>query len=136
MKNQDEETMQTKLEQVNIPIGEIELPQLDVKPYVGRKVKIVDVGTFKGGKFGNYLIRIQTEIVATVQGGKNPIELRGSKIFGLHEDDDGNWGWGTNTKLGKYLQKMKVKRPDELKGKEVILQIQTAQSGTDFLSFA
>ena len=136
MKNLDEDAGQTKLEAVNIPIGEIELPQIDVKQYVGRKVRIVDVGTFKGGKFGNYLVRIQTEIVATVQGGKNPIELRGSKIFGLQEDENGNLGWGANTKLGKYLHKMKVKSPAELKGKEVILQIQTAASGTDFLSFA
>ncbi len=113
--------------------GEIELPTIDVSKYVGNKVDIEKVTEHKG-KFG-YYVKVQTEIVDTIEGGKKPIELRGSRIFGLQEDDEGNTGWGKNTKLGLYLKKMKVKHYSELVGKEVVCQSMTNKNGVDFLTF-
>jgi hypothetical protein len=133
MKNNNEEEGQTKLVPVNEPIGEIELPTIDVRQYVGKRVKISDVGTFKG-EFG-YCVKVQTEIVETIRTAKKDIPLRGSRIFGLQEDDQGNIGWGAETKLGVFLKKMKAKVPKDLIGKEVILQVKTAKSGTEFLEF-
>ena len=85
-------------------------------------------------QFG-YCVLIKTEIVATIEGGKNSIEMRGTKLFGLQEDSNGNVGWGEGTKLGLYLKKMKVKTPQELKGKEVILQSMTSNKNVDWLTF-
>jgi len=127
---------QQKLKEIDVELGEIELPQIDVKPYVGRRVKIDNVKTLEGSRFGNIILRIQTEIVETVEGGKRPIEIRGSRIFGIHEDANGNMGWSPQTKLGQFLKRMKAKKPDDLIGQEVTLQVQPSTSGgADFLTF-
>lgn len=132
MKNQ-EEMEQTRLVPVEVETGQIELPKIDVSKYVGKRVKIAEVGTYKG-EFGLFA-KISTETVDTVKGGKNPIILKGSRIFGLQQDADGNYGWGEQTKLGLFLKKMKCNKLKDLVGKEVILQTTTSKSGTDFLSF-
>ena len=122
-------------EKVQVETGKIELPKIDVSKYVGKKAKIENAEIFQSKKFGSYYAKIQTKIVDTLGTGDKKIELRGSRVFGLHQDEDGNVGWADNTKLGVFLTKMKVKSLKELVGKEVILQTQTNESGTDFLSF-
>jgi len=125
---------QTTLEEVkDLKTQEIELPTIDVKKYIGRRVKIEKVTNCKG-VFG-YCVKVESEIIETITGGRIPIDLRASRIFGFQEDVDGNVGWGANTKLGVFLKKMKVSTPGALKGKEVIVQKTTAKSGTEFLTF-
>jgi len=113
--------------------GEIELPTIDVSKYIGNKAKI-DLVTTHDGKYG-YYVKVQSEVVDTIEGGKDPIELRASRIFGLQEDKDGKIGWGKDTKLGVFLKKMKVAHYKDLKGKEITVQSQTSKEGTDFLTF-
>ena len=132
-RNQEDEG-QTKLQEVDVDIGQIELPKISVEKWIGKKAKITEVKTMKG-EFG-YLVQIRTTVLETIEGGKKPIEIRGSRIFGLQEDANGAVGWGESTKLGLYLKKMKVASPKELVGKEVILQSQQAKSGSEFLTFA
>lgn len=130
--NENEESKKDK--EVHLEsTGEIALPSIDVSKYVGNKAKITEV-TEHEGNWG-YYIKIQTEAVEKIEGGKKPIELRGSRIFGLQEDDEGHIGWGKDTKLGAYLKKMKVKHYKDLVGKEVVLQSMTNKDGRDFLTF-
>lgn len=113
--------------------SEIELPTIDVSKYIGKKAKIELVTEHKG-TFG-YYVKVATAVIDTVQGGKNPIQLRASRIFGLFEDKNGKVGWGKATKLGLFLQKMNAKHYKNLVGKDVIVQSQTNSNGTDFLTF-
>ena len=112
---------------------EIELPTIDITPYIGQKAKIETI-IEKKGQFGFY-VHIQTEVVDTIEGGKEPLLLRGSRIFGLQEDAKGVIGWGKDTKLGVFLLSMKVSHYNELEGKEVILQSRTSKDGLKFLTF-
>ena len=124
-----EEIQEVELENT----GEIELPKIDVSKYIGRKVKIEAVTEHKG-MYG-YFVKIATEVVETIEGGKEPILLRGSRLFSLYSDKNGKVGWGKDTKLGLFLKKLGVDHYDKLKGKEVIIQSQTNANGTDFLTF-
>jgi len=110
-------------------IGMIDLPTFDVKPYIGKEVKIESATTHQGA-FG-YYVKVETETVA--EFGDN--EIKASKIFGLQEDENQKIGWGAETKLGLYLAKNKVKHFKELVGKTVILQSRTNKDGQDFLDF-
>ena len=126
---------QQKMQEVDIPIeGEISLPTIDIQKYIGQSVKITDVKTVST-EFG-YAVQIQTEIVETVEGGKRPIALRGSKLLGLQEDAEGHIGWGVNTALGLFMQKHKAKVLGDLIGQTVKLQAQTKKGSTkEFLTF-
>ena len=119
--------------QVNMPVGEIDLPKIDVTKYIGKKAKIESALTYEG-KYGVY-VKVQTNIVEVLGKGDKKVELRGSKILGLQQDETGKWGYGKDTKLGVFLQKYKCKTLKELVGKDVILQSQTSDSGSDFLTF-
>lgn len=114
---------------------EIELPQLDLSPYIGKKTKIETV-TENKGEFGFY-IKIQTEVIATLSDmRKEPLELRASRIFSLQEDKDGNIGWGKDTNLGLFLKKYNVDHYKDLVGIDVIVQtITNKKQQRDFLSF-
>lgn len=118
--------------------GEIDLPSIDVTPYVGKKVKIGEVTEHESKKYENFYIRVQTEPVAELEAkdkdGK-PIVVRGSRLFGLQQDGDGNIGWGAETKLGLFLKAMKVGHYRDLVGREVILNLQVTKEGQKFLSF-
>ena len=109
--------------------GLIELPTFDVKPYIGKEVKVAEV-TEHQGQFG-YYVKVETEAV-TKFGDK---DIRASKIFGLQQDVEGRVGWGKDTKLGVFLAKNKVAHYKDLVGKTVILQSRTNKEGTDFLDF-
>lgn len=123
----------TQDKKVETHLEQIELPQIDVTKYIGKKVKIVSADTYEG-KHGLY-VKVLTAIVETIGKGDKKVELRGSKILGLQMDDSGTWGWGKDTKCGVFLNKYKCKKPSELIGKEVILQSQTSATGTEYLSF-
>ena len=125
MKQEEKKNTQVELGE----IGMIDLPSFDVKPYIGKEIKIASASTHQGG-YG-YYVKVETEVVA--QFGEK--EVRASKIFGLQEDENQKIGWGAETKLGLYLAKMKVKHFKELVGKTVILQSRTNKDGQDFLDF-
>lgn len=115
--------------------GEIELPQLDITPYIGKKTKIEAVTEHKG-EFG-YYIKIKTEVIDTLSDKrKEPLELRASRIFSLQEDEKGNVGWGKDTNLGLFLKRHGVEHYKDLVGKEVIVQTVTnRKQQRDYLSF-
>ncbi|HUV72591.1 MAG TPA: hypothetical protein VMW25_06310 [Clostridia bacterium] len=114
--------------------GEIELPQIDVSKYIGKKAKIEQV-TEHTGQYGFY-IKIQTVVLDTIEGGKEPIALRASRVFGLQEDAEGKIGWGKDTNLGVFLKKKNVKHYKDLVGLEVVVQTQTSKKNQkDYLSF-
>ena len=122
-----EEQTNTKVELKNT--GVIELPKFDVKPYIG-KTSLIEKVTEHKGKHG-YFIKVETVKVAEM----GETEINASKIFGLYEDEQGNIGWGSETKLGLFLKKMGVEHYKDLVGHEVILQSVTSNQGVDFLTF-
>lgn len=124
--------MDDKLKEVDIDVeGEIELPQLDVKQYIGKRVKIASTKTCQGS-FG-YMVQVITEPVAQLKDGK---DITASRIFGLQQDAEGKIGWGKETALGIFLSKMKVKHFKDLVGKEVIVQTRVSnKDGKDYLTF-
>ena len=114
--------------------GEIELPQIDVSKYIGKKAKIEQV-TEHTGQYGFY-IKIQTVVLDTIEGGKEPIALRASRVFGLQKDAEGKIGWGKDTNLGVFLKKKNVKHYKDLVGLEVVVQTQISKKNQkDYLSF-
>jgi RNase P/RNase MRP subunit p29 len=117
-------------------VGQIELPSLDISPYVGMKVKVAAVEEHEGN-FG-YYIKIVTETVATLtetdKEGK-PISLTATRIFGLQTDKEGQIGWGEKTQLGTFLKKKSVKHYKDLVGKEVVTtSVTNSNDGKDYLS--
>lgn len=123
-----------KMQEVDIETGEIELPRLNLEPYIGKKVKIGEIKTLEG-KYG-YVVKVSTEKLddlTLANGEKKP--LCASRLYGLHKDESGNVGWGDKTKLGIFLGKMKCKTLKALVGKEVIVQVQANKDGQEFLSF-
>ena len=114
---------------VDLKVGKIDLPKIDVSKYIGRKVKIVSANIHEG-TYGLY-VKALTQTVESI--GKT--EIKGSKILGLQTDEKGVHGYGEGTKLDLFLKKYKCKDVKDLVGKEVILQSQTSDSGTEFLTF-
>lgn len=122
-----------KDQKVDMKVGQIELPKIDVTKHIGKKATIEKADVYSG-VFGYYL-KIETKIVETIGTGDKKVELRGTRIFGLQQDSKGVTGYGKDTKLGIFMNKMSCNTPKDLIGKEVILQSQTSDSGTDFLTF-
>lgn len=131
------ETQENLVELGSKVVGEIELPQIDISPYVGKKVKIASVKEYEGN-FG-YYIRAETEDIATLdvkdRDGK-PIVIKASRMFSLQEDAQGQIGWGAKTKLGVFLKKKNVKHYRDLVGVEVVATSVTNKNDEkDYLSF-
>ena len=140
-KKDGENPMETGNRQVDLGnkvVGQIELPTINVSPYIGRKARITTV-TEHEGDYG-YFVKVTTEPVAILpinDKNGNPIELSASKIFSLQTDNNGNIGWGENTKLGVFLKKMGASHYLDLHGKEVICQVTVQkETGKEFLTFA
>jgi hypothetical protein len=118
-------------------VGEIKLPTLDVSQYIGKKVRIEEVKEYEGS-FG-YYIRIESSPVDVRKDMPNdsgePLVLKASRVFGLQTDAKKQLGWGKDTKLGLFLAKMGVKHYNELVGKTVTVQIQSAKDGKEYLTF-
>ena len=128
------EKEETQIELGDKVKGQIELPTLDISPYIGRKVKIAEVQEHEGN-FG-YYIKVISEVVDMVDGKDGKTELRATRIFGLQQDAEDNIGWGEKTKLGMFLKKMNVEHYRDLKDKEITCQSQTSsEDGKDYLTF-
>ena len=125
----------TKEKKVNIKVGKIDLPKVDVSQYIGKKAKIESADVYEG-EYGMY-VKILTNTVETIGNGEKAIELKGSKILGLQQDETGKYGYGEGTKLDLFMKKYKATELKNLIGKEVILQTQQAKnSETEFLTFS
>ncbi|MFW5852450.1 MAG: hypothetical protein ACOCUR_00295 [Nanoarchaeota archaeon] len=125
--------METKLKKVSLKeTKKIELPTLDITPYVGKMTKVANVEEYEG-RYG-YFVKVETETLDTIEIGGEQKPLTASKILGLHQDKEGNIGWGEETKLGLFLKKMNVPHYKDLVGKEVQVQKQTSKEGQDFLT--
>ena len=111
---------------------EIDLPEIDVKQHIGKTIKINKVEE-RQGNYG-YFVFLETEIIETIKGGKDDIELKASKILGLQEDKEGNIGWGKDTKTGQFLKVYGVKHYNDLMGMDVKIQT-TIKDGKEFLTF-
>lgn len=119
-------------------IGEIDLPKIDITPYIGKKAKIEQVEAFEGQYNGKttYNVKISTEVLAVLGTGDKKVQLRASKILGMQKDSAGKLGWGKDTKLGAFMEKMKAKNLLDLAGKTVIIQTQTnIAKKRDYLTF-
>lgn len=119
--------------EVQLEVGVIDLPKLDIRQYVGKKAKIESAKIYEG-KYGLY-VKVITKIVDTIGKGDKKIEIRGSKIFGLQQDENGTFGYGKDTKLGMFLSNMKANEIKDLVGKEVTLQAQVNDNNVEFVSF-
>ena len=88
--------------------GEIDLPKLDLKPYIGKK-SIIKYVTEHQGQHG-YYVKFTSDIIDVIKrDNAEDIELTASRIFGLQEDKDKKIGWGAETKLGVFLKENGVK---------------------------
>jgi hypothetical protein len=119
--------------EVQLEVGVIDLPKIDIRQYVGKKAKIESAKIYEG-KYGLY-VKVITKIVDTIGKGDKKVEIRGSKIFGLQQDENGVFGYGKDTKLGMFLSNMKAKDLKDLIGKEVTLQAQVNDNNVEFVSF-
>lgn len=56
-------------------------------------------------------------------------EIRAKEWFNLIKKEDGTIGWSTHPKAGlqKFLKSMRVKKPGELVGKEILLKVITRE---------
>ena len=127
--------MENNLKKVDLgETGQIELPKIDITKYIGQKAIIATVDECEG-QYG-YFVKVETEILETIEGGEKPIEMKASRIFGLQKDSEGKIGWGKDTNLGVYLEKMGVAHYKELKGMDVVVQtITNKKEKKDYLSF-
>lgn len=124
-----------KKEEFNMNVDElkpIDMPVLDITPFIGKKVKIasVKVEESRNPAITHPHLYVETEVV-TKQGDK---EVRASKILGLFAEKkaDGtiNVGWAKKGKTAAFLIAMNVMQPKDLVGKEVILLPQLSKDGT------
>ena len=127
--------MESNIKKVELgETGEIELPTIDVKKYIGTKSKIAKVDECEGN-FG-FFIKVQSEILETIEGGENPIEMKATRIFGLQKDSTGKIGWARNTNLGNFLEKMSVTHYRDLIGLSIIVQtLVNKKDKKDYLTF-
>jgi len=109
--------------------GQVELPSIDITPYIGKKANIELITTHQG--IHGYYVKVVTEVIAIV----DEVEIRASKILGLYTDNDGLIGWGEKTVTGLFLKSMKVEKIEDLKGKEVYVRKHITKQGKEFLTF-
>lgn len=125
---------ETKIDMKDIPT--IELPKFDVTPFIGKRAKIQSAEIFAStynGKETRFL-KVLTNTVTTLDDEKKT-EVKASKILSLQKDKDGNWGMGEGTKIAEFFKLYKVKKPEQLIGKEVVLQATPPKDGKQFLTF-
>lgn len=131
-------------EENNMEIGDltdIKAKELvDLSEFEGEKkkinnVEILDVKShYINGEFHqNDTIDMKAVRISTEPVNKDEKDFSPSEIFNLQKDEKGNWGISTSpkAKLRILMNKYKVKKVEDLMGKEVILRIR--KSG--FLGF-
>lgn len=108
--------------------GAIDLPPLDVEPYVGKKSAIIKADTYEG-KHGPYVL-METDWVDEKQ------RIRASKIFSLYEHPETkDVGWPKDGKLALFLKKVGATNLKDVIGKVVTCQGETKKDGKIYLTF-
>lgn len=115
---------------------EIELPKLDLEPFVGQKAVIEKVEEFEGAKYG-YYVKLSTGVLDTIENSKGETtEIRATLVLGLQKDENNKVGWGKDTNMGRFLAKHKLKHYNDAKGIQVLIITQTSKKdGKDYLTF-
>lgn len=124
--------------EVNIELQEVEIKKYDNSQHVGKKVKIGKVSTHSTDRFKDrgitYYCKVVSEVL-DVMDNKEKTEVTASRMFNLQKDEDGKIGWSDGSKLSDFLKTMKVSKPDELVGKEVIVLLTDEKNGQRFCTF-
>jgi len=122
-----------KVELGSIVKGEIELPTFDAKQYIGTDATI-EIVQEMSGEYG-YFVRLESSVITELKGKDDKVfEIRATKHLGLQQDEEGNVGWGVDTKMGNFLKVMGVKHYRELQGKPVKVQT-LVKDGKEWLTF-
>ena len=114
--------------------GEIEIKPFDIKPFIGMKATIETVEIHYHERNDSYYMKVATNPVAYVNDEpEKPVTA--SKIYGL-VSQDGKFGWKKDGELANFLKVHGVTKPEDLKGKEVImLPSKPNKDGAQFLQF-
>lgn len=114
---------------------------IDIKNLKSVKSEGVDLGNFDGktaliktwddkqvtSKFGSGVcLRLFTEkITEIVAKDGTVIDIKGSELFNLKQDEDGTWGFPekSNSKIQKFMKQQGVKHPSELLNTKVRLRV-------------
>ena len=94
--------------------GPIDVPQMDMTQFIGRKVAIDTIEEFQG-QWGFY-------VTVTTKPLDEKGSIRARKNFRLDEDKDKKIGWGAKSELAAFLKKYGVDHYRKLSGKEVLIQ--------------
>lgn len=120
--------------------GIVEAESLDVSGHVGKKVPIAAFEIRESQYTNNdgtpkKFLYVETEPVDTVTINEEPVELKGSAIFGFAKAPDGRLGFIEKSKGDLLFKKLGITKPSELVGKTVQLQTRTDKNGKDWLTF-
>lgn len=113
----------------------VEIPKMDLKPYIGNESKINVVEEHKG-TFGYYI-----KVISETLGTFNDKPVTASRIFSLVEvpikdSDKKKIGWGTESKLAAFLKEHGVSHYKDLVGKDIVIVTTPVDSeGNKYLSF-
>lgn len=116
-------------------LKQIELPKFDPTPFIGVKAIVSEVElkskTFveKGEEKTSYYIQYRALVDPQ---GFNGEPLYATRNVGIQVDENGNYGWGENTVMAKFLEKHNIKSPTELKDKTVTI---VTQKDSTYLTF-
>ena len=124
-----ENVKEEQIEDVQV-VGMIDLPKIDLSKYEGKKVP-VELVQLEKGEFG-YYYKVSSLMLEQIGSGEKKVDIRATTILGLHQSADGKWGWGEGSKTHNFLKKHNVTRPEELKGKDMVITL-VKKNDSDFL---
>jgi hypothetical protein len=106
---------------------EVESEGIDFEELEGKKAKIerqepivVPSKYRESGK--QDCLKVETYPVAEVEKDGEKIEIRASELFNLTKNKEGQLGWSSLGDLKKFMTLKKVKKPEDLVNKEVVLR--------------
>lgn len=116
--------------EVTEKLERVETESYDNEQHVGKRVRIERVKTMTTDRFKNedgsakksYYLKVESEPL-DVLDNEQKTEIRASRIFGLIKTEEGKVGWSDKSKLTAFLKSVGADHPDDLVGKEVIVQL-------------
>lgn len=139
-------------------LEELKASVIDVKEFEGTKAKVDKIEVIDG--FTSYnddgvweeglqrpikRMKVSSEVLKVIESSKGSVELRATMIFNLKAKTDKTgkvigYGWtnSPNSRLYKFLKKMKVNSPQELLGKYILVTTRPSRKQGDereFLGF-
>lgn len=104
----------------------------DPTKYIGKKTTIENYKITPNGQYGKPYITFYTKTLETIQTTKGNIEIKGTKILGIIQKQDGTYTSAKGSKLDQFLTKFGATNLEEIKGKECIL-IPEERNGKTYL---